>query len=200
MRADFFERFGFFAQPGLLNPGECISLREEMASAAAKVSTVAEGDTADEVDEGQRSSKWAQLSQETRVRLQERLLTLKPLLAEHFGEEFSGCQPAQFLVYREGDFFGAHHDTSDDREAADFVRERRISVVLFVNGGSEERAPDSFGGGALTFYGLMGAGGQSVGLPVDAEPGLAVAFPSETLHGVSPVTHGQRFTVVTWFH
>jgi SM-20-related protein len=81
-----------------------------------------------------------------------------------------------------------------------FVRERRISVVLFVNGGSDEPAPGSLGGGALTFYGLMGDGGQSVGLPVDAESGLAVAFPSATLHGVSPVTHGQRFTVVTWFH
>jgi SM-20-related protein len=200
MRADFFNRFGFFSQEGLLDPEECASLREEMAGAAAKVSTVAEGETADEVDQGQRSSKWAQVSDETRVRLQERLLSLKPMLAEHFGQEFTGCQPAQFLIYREGDFFGAHHDTSDDHEAADFVRERRVSVVVFVNGGSEEPAPGSFGGGALTFYGLMGEGGQSVGLPVDAEPGLAVAFPAETLHGVSPVTHGQRFTVVTWFH
>jgi SM-20-related protein len=200
VKADFFERFGFFTEPGLLDPVEAASLREEMASAAAKISTVAEGETADEVDEGQRSSKWAQVSDETRARLQERLLTLKPALTEHFGHEFADCQPAQFLVYREGDFFGAHHDTSEDEDAADFVRERRISVILFVNGASDEPAPDSFGGGALTFYGLMGDGGQSVGLPVDAEPGLAVAFPSETLHGVSPVTHGQRFTVVTWFH
>src|SRR6266550_1990068 len=58
MRADFFERFGFFARAGLLDPEECASLREEMAGAAAKVSTVAEGGTADEVDEGQRSSRF----------------------------------------------------------------------------------------------------------------------------------------------
>jgi len=198
MKADFFERFGFFTEPGLLDPEEAASLREEMAGAAARVSTVAEGETADEVDEGQRSSKWAQVSDETRTRLQERLLTLKPALAAHFGQEFADCQPAQFLVYREGDFFGAHHDTSEDEEAADFVRERRISVILFVNGVSEEPAPDSFGGGALTFYGLMDD--ARVGLPVDAEPGLAVGFPAETLHGVTPVLHGERFTVVTWFH
>ena len=198
MKADFFERFGFFTESGLLDPEEAASLREEMAGAAARVSTVAEGETADEVDEGQRSSKWAQVSDETRTRLQERLLTLKPALAAHFGQEFADCQPAQFLVYREGDFFGAHHDTSEDEEAADFVRERRISVILFVNGVSEEPAPDSFGGGALTFYGLMDD--ARVGLPVDAEPGLAVGFPAETLHGVTPVLHGERFTVVTWFH
>ena len=198
MKADFFERFGFFTESGLLDPEEAASLREEMAGAAAKVSTVAEGETADEVDEGQRSSKWAQVSDETRTRLQERLLTLKPALAAHFGQEFADCQPAQFLVYRKGDFFGAHHDTSEDEDAADFVRERRISVILFVNGVSEEPAPDSFGGGALTFYGLMDD--ARVGLPVDAEPGLAVGFPAETLHGVTPVLHGERFTVVTWFH
>ena len=149
MKADFFERFGFFTKSGLLDPEEAASLREEMAGAAAKVSTVAEGETADEVDEGQRSSKWAQVSDETRTRLQERLLTLKPALAAHFGQEFADCQPAQFLVYRKGDFFGAHHDTSEDEEAADFVRERRISVILFVNGVSEEPAPDSFGEIAL---------------------------------------------------
>jgi len=198
MKADFFERFGFFTESGLLDPEEAASLREEMAGAAARVSTVAEGETADEVDEGQRSSKWAQVSDQTRTRLQERLLTLKPALAAHFGQEFADCQPAQFLVYRKGDFFGAHHDTSEDEEAADFVRERRISVILFVNGVSEEPAPDSFGGGALTFYGLMDD--ARVGLPVDAEPGLAVGFPAETLHGVTPVLHGERFTVVTWFH
>jgi SM-20-related protein len=173
-------------------------LREEMADAAAKAATVAEGETADELDERQRSTKWAQVSDETRTRLQERLLSLKPSLEKHFGQELGGCQPAQFLVYREGDFFGAHHDTSADEDAADFVRERRISVVLFVNGTSEEPTPGLFGGGALTFYGLMED--ERIGLPVDAEPGLAVAFPAEKLHGVTPVLHGERFSVVTWFH
>jgi SM-20-related protein len=198
MQADFFQRFGFYVRAGLLGADEAAALRDEMATAAGKAATVAEGETSDEVDEGQRSSKWAQVSDETRARLHEQLLSLKPALEEHFDQELSGCQRPQFLVYREGDFFGAHHDTSDDPEAAEFVRERRISVVLFVNGTSEQPAPETYGGGALTFYGLLDDG--SVGLPVDAEPGLAVAFPSEKLHGVSPVLHGERFTVVTWFH
>jgi SM-20-related protein len=197
MRADFFQRFGFFSRERLLEPSEAGRLREEMEAAASKAATVAEGETADELDERQRSSKWAQVSDETRAWIQERLLSLKPSLEQHFGQELSGCQRAQFLIYREGDFFGAHHDTTADEHAADFVRERRISVVLFVNGTTAEPAPGSFGGGALTFYNLMGD--AKVGLPVDAEPGLAVAFPAETLHGVTPVTHGERFTVVTWF-
>jgi SM-20-related protein len=198
MRADFFERFGFFAHERLLDAGECARLREEMADAVAKAATVAEGETAHEVDELQRSSKWAQVSEETRARLHERLLSLRPSLEDHFGQELTGCQRPQFLVYREGDFFGAHHDTSEDEDAADFGRERLISVVLFVNETSDEPAPGCFGGGELTFYGLMED--ARIGLPVDAAPGLVVAFPAEKLHGVTPVLHGERFTVVTWFH
>jgi SM-20-related protein len=198
MQPEFFERFGFFIRPGLLPGEEAERLRGEMARAAGKAATVAEGESGDELDEGQRSSKWAQVSDETRADLHERLLSLKPALEEHFGTEFAGCQKPQFLVYREGDFFGAHHDTSDDEDAADFVRERRISVVLFVNRQSEEPSPTTFGGGQLTFYGLMDD--ARVGLPVDAQAGLVVAFPSEALHAVSPVSHGERFTVVTWFH
>jgi SM-20-related protein len=198
MQAEFFERFGFFVRPGLLNAEEAERLRSEMAGSAGKAATVAEGETADELDEGQRSTKWAQVSDETRADVHERLLSLKPSLEAHFGTEFAGCQKPQFLVYREGDFFGAHHDTSTEEDAADFVRERRISVVLFVNGQSDDPRPGMFGGGALTFYGLMDD--ARVGLPVDAGAGLAVAFPSERLHAVSPVLHGERFTVVTWFH
>jgi SM-20-related protein len=198
MQPEFFKRFGFFIRPGLLTGEEAERLRNEMASAAGKAATVAEGESGDELDEGQRSTKWAQVSDDTRAELHERFLALKPGLEEHFGTQFAGCQKPQFLVYREGDFFGAHHDTSDDEDAADFVRERRISVVLFVNGQSEEPTPETFGGGALTFYGLMED--ARVGLPVDARAGLAVAFPSEKLHAVSPVSHGERFTVVTWFN
>jgi SM-20-related protein len=32
------------------------------------------------------------------------------------------------------------------------------------------------------------------------EPGLLVAFRSDTVHEVLPVTHGERFTVVSWFN
>ena len=198
MQADFFECFGFFIRRALLVPEEAERLRAEMASAVGKAATVAEGETADELDERQRATKWAQVSDETRAALEERLLSIKPALEESFGTALDGCQKPQFLVYREGDFFGAHHDTSADEDAADFVRARRISVVLFVNGTSDDPSPETFGGGALTFYGLMDD--ARVGLPVDAEPGLAVAFPADKLHAVSPVSHGERFTVVTWFH
>ena len=31
------------------------------------------------------------------------------------------------------------------------------------------------------------------------EPGTLVAFRSETTHEVTPVTHGERYSIVSWF-
>jgi predicted 2-oxoglutarate/Fe(II)-dependent dioxygenase YbiX len=32
-----------------------------------------------------------------------------------------------------------------------------------------------------------------------AAPGTLVAYRAETTHEVTPLTHGERFTVATWF-
>jgi SM-20-related protein len=38
-----------------------------------------------------------------------------------------------------------------------------------------------------------------LGIPLDADEGLLVTFPSRMLHAAAPVTHGERYTIVTWF-
>ena len=78
---------------------------------------------------------------------------------------------------------------------------RRVSVVIFLNRQSQEPAEDAYGEGHLTFYGLLeGREWEKCAFPLDAEPGLLIAFPSDKWHEVKPVSHGRRFTVVTWFH
>jgi SM-20-related protein len=81
------------------------------------------------------------------------------------------------------------------------VKQRRVSVVVFLNDASGEPAPDSYGGGELTFYGLLGDGpsGSPIGVPLDGKGGELVAFRSGLLHGVGAVTHGERYTIVSWF-
>ena len=61
--------------------------------------------------------------------------------------------------------------------------------------------PAGYAGVTLTFFGLMDddASEESVGLPLAGEPGLLVAFPPSLIHSVTPVTAGERYTVVTWF-
>ncbi|MEO8337310.1 MAG: 2OG-Fe(II) oxygenase [bacterium] len=56
---------------------------------------------------------------------------------------------------------------------------------------------DTYGGGALVFHGSYA--NPTPPLSVSPAPGTLVAFRSETTHEVTPVTHGERYTIVSWF-
>jgi len=198
--ADFFARIGLFVARDFFDAEQRAELLAEARSAAGTPATVGVGGDAYTVDESARRSKWAEVSAETVSSVKARLLTLRPALESHFEVPLTDCQDPQFLVYREGDFFGAHRDSRRESEAAEFSKERRASVVVFLNGESEAPGPDVYGGGSLTFYGLMGDSRmEGYGLPLRGEPGLLVAFRPELVHEVTPVTHGERYTIVTWF-
>ena len=86
-------------------------------------------------------------------------------------------------------------------QAHEAIHGRRVSVVIFLNRQSQEPAEDTYGEGNLTFYGLLeGPQWEKCAFPLNAEPGLLIAFPSDVWHEVKPVSHGRRMTVVTWFH
>jgi predicted 2-oxoglutarate/Fe(II)-dependent dioxygenase YbiX len=196
-RADFFVSFGLFAQREFLDAALCEELRREMAAASSHPSTVAE-DAADAVDESYRSTVSAEVSDATKSLVRNRLEHLNPMLERHFETSLNGCQPPQFLRYREGDYFRAHADREE--EGPEWVTERRVSAVVFLNGESGDSEPGSYSGGALTFFGLMGdPRGDAVGFPLVGEEGLLVAFDANLVHSVTPVTRGERYTIVTWF-
>ena len=113
-----------------------------------------------------------------------------------FCETLEEMERAQFRPYREGDHIRRHSDSPRDRQPTPDGTVRRISLVLFLNGEGPADEADSYEGGQLTFYGLMGG---SLGLPLTGGPGLLVAFRSELVHAVTPVSRGERCTVVTWF-
>jgi SM-20-related protein len=197
----FFNGFGLLGVPGFLTPEECQVLRREIAEAGISAATVREEGSEYGVDEGRRKTRWAEVSPEASSLVSERMAGLRPRVAEAFGLKVNGVQQPQFLVYREGDFFRRHRDSNKDEGAADFARERQVSAIVFLNAESAESAPDSYVGGALTLYGLMDDGrGGDIGLPVTGETGSLIAFPSELVHEVTPVTHGERYTVVSWFY
>jgi predicted 2-oxoglutarate/Fe(II)-dependent dioxygenase YbiX len=198
--AEFFTRFGLYAEREFLSPDVCASLRDEMRTATGAPATVAEGQEGHAVDETYRRTKKTDVSPATSARIGAQLLGAVPGLAKHFGRELVGMQKPQFLLYRVGDFFRPHEDDSGEPDAPDFVRQRSVSAVVFLNGATT-REPAGYSGGSLTFYGLMdeASGDQSVGLPLAGETGLLIAFPSHLLHSVSPVTAGERYTLVSWF-
>jgi len=197
--ADFFTRFGLYAEREFLSREACTRLMDEMRAATAAPATVAD-EQGETVVETSRRTKQARVSATAAAPINAGLLEALPRLATHFGRRLTGMQAPQFLVYREGDFFRPHHDDSEEPEAPDFVRQRSVSAVVFLNSDSAGE-PAGYSGGELTFYGLMDddVSGESVGLPLAGETGLLIAFPAHVVHSVSPVTAGERYTVVSWF-
>jgi SM-20-related protein len=195
--ADFFIPFGLLIKRDFVEAALCEELRREMAAAPGNPSLVAE-ETEDTVDQSYRRTVSAQVSEATKSLVTSRLEEFSPNVERHFGTPLTGCQPPQFLRYGEGDYFRPHAD--HEPEGPDWVTERRISAVVFLNGQSEDPEPGKFSGGALTFFGLMGdPRGDELGFPLQAEEGLLVAFQSDLLHSVTPVKSGERYTIVSWF-
>jgi SM-20-related protein len=193
--ADFFTSFGFFIERDFLDATFCDELRETIEAAPGLPGRVLKVEEGDVVDEDYRRTVTAEVSDATRSRMTSRFEQLMPEVARHFETELRECQAPALLRYKEGDFFHAHSDNGHERVAA-----RRISAVAFLNDERDDPEPGSYSGGSLAFFGLVGdERGEKVGFPLAGEKGLLVAFPSDRIHSVTPVTRGERYTAVTWF-
>ena len=132
--------------------------------------------------------------------IQNKMMEQKPLLEEHFARRLTDCERPQFLQYREGDFFVRHQDGNTEQMDFDHLQIRRISIVVFLNGYSEEAESDTFSGGELNFYDKdHESRTEPLLVSLKGEPGLLVAFKADTLHEVKPVIRGERFTAISWF-
>jgi SM-20-related protein len=198
--ADFLARFGILIRHGFLSEDLCKRIIASIRSGKASKATVGNDDGVYVVDESARRVSRIDVSEETLALVEAPLGELKPVLEEHFLVALSHYQRPGFLSYGIGDHYVPHRDSRRDEGAHSSSREREVSVVVFLNNPSEQKANGCYGGGELTFFGLMKAPGMEArGLPLAAEKGLLVAFRSDLMHQVTPVTHGERFTMVTWY-
>lgn len=183
-----------------LSGEDCRLLRDEMKSASLKMGkTYGKSGEASLVDNNFRQAYDAIVSDETTSAFRERLAGIKPALEEHFGVTLDRkCQGPDFVTYLPGGFFAPHRDVNED--ASEEIRKRRASLVIFLNSQSTEPAPDGFGGGGLTFYGLMkGPEWENCGFTLEPKEGLLIAFRPDVMHQVQPVTFGVRHIVVSAF-
>ena len=169
---------------------------DELRAASGGAATVLSREAQGTVMAGVRRTTRVAVPPETRTRLAGLLMARKPELEAHFGVALGTCEDPQFLRYETGDFFVAHQDGNTSL-VFDDSRHRRISCVLFLSTPADEPAPETYGGGALVFHGPFSQ--PNLRVPVQPPPGTLVAFRSETTHEVTPVTHGERYTIVTWF-
>ncbi len=192
---------GLFVRPGFLSPASCHQIRTEMTSASSIPAMIRPvGQEGGVLDQATRRTGVASVSASTFALVEDQLRATKPALEEHFLVQLTGWQRPQFYIYEEGDFFVAHRDKDEDPLAPDWVRSRQVSVSIFLN--DTKGGPDAqpYRGGALVFYGARGdQSGAGFSIPLEGEEGMFVAFRSDWLHEVRPVTSGRRFSIVTWF-
>jgi SM-20-related protein len=195
----FFQMLGFLVEPNFLTSDDCGRIRREMAhSNPEPAGVVHDGKTV--LDPGRRSTKRVDVGEASLRQVEKKLSAMRGRLERHFGLALQGCQEPQFLLYQGGDFFRLHADTNDFDGSPEFLRQRKVSAVIFIGQRAADDRPASHLGGELVFHGLIDdprMEGRGFSFPHDV--GTLLAFPSHVLHEVTPVTRGQRYTMTTWF-
>jgi SM-20-related protein len=182
--------------PGFLDAARCEEIAAEMREAGGGSATVYGKEAAGAVDSLVRKATRLAVSPRTSDRVVQLLLERKAVLEGHFGAALAQCEPPQFLRYVTGDYFVAHQDGNTPL-IYDDSRLRKVSIVIFLSRKTAEPEPASYGGGALLLHGTYSESYRRSEL--EAEPGTLVAFRAETTHEVAPVTHGERYTIVSWY-
>lgn len=185
--------FNLFLNRNFLDADACANLKAELNLSPTTQAPVYIEGTEGTIHESVRKTTSLHPSAETISQVHQRLLSQKSALESHFGLDLNDCEPPQFLRYEKGDFFVRHQDGNTKQLDFDHLRVRRISIVVFLNDFSNVPDANCYSGGLLHFYDQQ----DMYGLP--GETGLLVAFSADTLHEVSPVTSGERFTIISWF-
>jgi SM-20-related protein len=171
----------------------------EMSAARGRSSIVYGSSQTGVVDETSRKSLRLTPSDETVELISGRLLAVMDGVAKHFGVKLSECEDPQFLRYEQGNFFVAHQDGNTGLLRLDTER-RLVSIVIFLSRETEspEDGPNVHCGGSLVFTNLRAVPGDAK-FHLHAGPGTLIAFRSETTHEVTPVTRGERHSIVSWY-
>jgi predicted 2-oxoglutarate/Fe(II)-dependent dioxygenase YbiX len=187
------EQLGVFFRPDFLDPGECRELIAAIDSTKSRP-----GGLYDEVEQVQFDTAIRKVS-ETADKvagvesLKERLHGLLPELAQHFQASIEEIEGPSLLAYGPGDFFLPHRDDGEGD-----VKGRKVTAVIFLN--CPQSPHGGYEGAELSLFELMTfPGAANHGLPVEAETGLLVAFPSHLRHGVDKLVRGSRYCAVSWF-
>jgi SM-20-related protein len=196
---EVFRRLGVFYRHDVVDDATCSRIGAAMRGASGEVAQVFRGDEG-AVDRRARRSRWISVNDADRRLVQSAFDALVPAMMDHFGLTLTGSEGAGFLAYGVGDFYAPHRDRHVGANPAIAERRRLVSVVLFLNDASWPHSADGYDGGELRLYGLMADPRfAECGLPFPAAHGLVVAFRSEIVHEVTPVSGGHRCTAVDRF-
>jgi predicted 2-oxoglutarate/Fe(II)-dependent dioxygenase YbiX len=141
-----------------------------------------------------------ELPEKYKKTIYQRLLSLMPEISVHYEINLSNFQPPKYSIYQTGDFYKVHVDADVREDSIDFLKARKVSVIVFLNEESPIEKEGSYCGGNLTFHGLIeNEVFGKFGFPLQSEPGMLITFLPDLLHEVTPVTAGKRFAITTWY-
>ena len=171
-----------FVRPEFYLASDCMRIRAAMDSGVASPAEIYEDDY--RVDQDARRAFEVDVADDIIDEVQRALDRIRPEVSQFFGIALGGDEGPGFLRYLAGGFYRRHRDVLSG-SGEDFPR--RISVVMFLTSAGERCE-----GGALRIY-------QPDPFDIAPTAGTLVAFPSDVLHEVLPVTSGIRDVVVDWF-
>jgi len=181
-----------FVVPEFFEPRLCETILGELKSLAGSAATVYGRSGSGSIEANVRRTLRLEPLDQTVGFVTYRLLTAKDAIEKHFAVTLNECEAPQFLRYRVGDFFVAHQDGNTGMLRLE-TESRLISTLIFLSRESMWPEADAFCGGSLVFSDLHDR------FHVPAEPGMLVAFRSETTHEITPVTHGERYSIASWY-
>lgn len=166
---------------------ELIALGDSLPKASAIVGTGGDDTVAKDIRDS--SVSWIRPSPETKWIYDGLCVAARQLNKDFFGFDLNGVDNLQYTVYDADEKERPqYYDWHVDRRGRGLGMNnpRKLSMVLQLSD------PLSYEGGDLILHNLF----KKV---VPKEKGLLFAFPSYSLHKVTPVTAGVRKTLVAWF-
>jgi PKHD-type hydroxylase len=167
----------------VLNPQDLLAVRQGLAVAPFRSGRATAGATAEQVKDNEqaRGSDPGVLALVRRVRL---ALETHPVVR-------SWARPVRWSVpmfarYSPGQHYGVHTDNAVVHDENGWPVRTDISFTLFLSD------LDTYGGGGLL---LRDPSGDREFRP---KAGSAVFYPTGQLHGVTPITRGERLVCVGW--
>lgn len=140
--------------------------------------------------------KWMQSNEESSWLFEKIIKCINEVNAEYFGFTLKFIENLQFTEYTEQSkgFYSKHNDCGDRFDVANFVDIRKLSFTIQLSDVSD------YEGGELKIYN----GKKSIYtnkeefVVAKKDKGTIIFFPSNATHEVTPVTKGNRYSLVSW--
>lgn len=182
-------RAGVLAAPGFLDAELCARIRRGVDEGVVEAAEVLDRGVEADV----RRAASVEVADDLIALVEQRLDAIRDDVGAFFGVTLEDREGPGFLRYAAGGHYKPHRDRGDSSDWPGAAR-RLVSVVIFLNSAASAGREGEFDGGALQLF--------VDGEPLDVVPerGLLVAFPSDVLHQVTPVSQGVRDSVVDWYY